>query len=278
MTSDHTGEFWNGELGERWVQNADSMDRVMAPIADLLIEVAELGEGEKVLDIGCGAGVTTMVAVSEVGETGGALGVDVSAPLVAHARKRASAASSSAKFELANAAEWRADELADVMISRFGVMFFEDPTAAFANIHANMAENGRLAFICWRTPRESELLSLGMMVSRPFLKEPPQPTEDGAPGPFAFADAGRVENILTQSGWRNIEITPVDLKLIPGEGDLENRARTLIDMGPMKALLDEQGVDVEQIYPKMTQALQERCNEAGVPELSAGVWVVKARA
>lgn len=278
MANDHNGDAWNGEMGDRWVKNSDAMDRVLAPVADLLLEVAELNPGENVLDIGCGAGATTLMAAREVSEAGSAMGVDVSAPLVTHARHRASEASSIAQFELANAAEWRADTLADVMISRFGVMFFEDPTTAFSNIHANMAEHGRLAFVCWRTPKESELLSLGMMVSRPFLKEPPQPAAEGAPGPFAFADAERLKSILSDAGWRSVEITPVDLKLIPGEGDLDSRARTMIDMGPMKTLLDEQGVDAEQIYPKMAEALKERCNEAGVPEVSAGVWVVKAKA
>lgn len=275
----HSPTHWNGELGERWARSSDRMDALLAPVAKALLEAAALEPGERVLDIGCGAGATTLEAMQRVGETGAAIGADVSGPLVAHARKRAQTRGSAARFELADASAWQPSEPVDVLISRFGVMFFDDPVAAFANMHAGMAAQGRMAFFCWRSPPECELIALPMQAIGPYLKEASPVPEQDAPGPFAFQDADRLTRLLKEAGWRDIEIAAQDIMLpVTGEGDLQARVRSIFDLTPLPALIKAQDIDSEKVIAALVSLLEARLNAAGDPELLAGVWRVTARA
>lgn len=276
--SDHGADAWNGAMGERWVRNADQMDLLMSSIADELMKLAALKPGERVLDIGCGNGVTTMMAAEAVGPSGAALGVDVSSPMTAHAAKRAGQAGSSAKFTTADASRWRSDDPFDIMVSRFGVMFFDDPTSAFANIRASLKPGGRTAFVCWREPRHNEMFALPQMLVQPFLKQALPPSDPDAPGPFAFADAGRLLGLLEASGWRQVDIQPLDVDMmLPGD-NLVEQVDNLLDMGPVSQILVQQEIDRTPVAEAVRAHFADRVGADGRFQIQGGIWAVKADA
>ena len=136
--------------------------------------------------------------------------MDVSQPLIEVARRRAAVSAPGTRFVVADAADWTPETAADLIVSRFGVMFFADPVRAFANIRKGAAPGGRLAFACWRPLAENEWALAPIIAAMPFLREAPKPPEPGAPGPFAFGQREHIDRILTQAGWRSIRISPWD--------------------------------------------------------------------
>jgi SAM-dependent methyltransferase len=226
--------YWNEEGGEAWVDEQSHMDRMLAPFADAVYEAADIRPGERVVDIGCGCGVTTLHIAEMVGETGTAVGLDISTPMIERARGRAAELGrGNAEFVVADAqsAELPAPPF-DVIASRFGVMFFEDPTAAFANIRRAARADGRMAFVCWRTLAENDWASGVAGVLRDLL--PPAPPPDPyAPGPFALADRDRVRSILDQSGWSDVRIEPLDRDMVQfAAGTLDDAVARSLRIGP----------------------------------------------
>lgn len=264
-------ELWNQVNGPVWVAQQALLDRMLAPLADHLIAKGFPGEGRRVLDIGCGAGTTTLAMAARLGPAGRCLGVDISAPLIAAAKGRAS----SAEFTLADAQTYAFERGAfDAAISRFGVMFFEDPEAAFANIRTAMAPGGRLLFAAWRGPAENLFMTTAKRAVAPLL--PPQPAADpDAPGQFAFADAVRVRRILVASGWRDIEIAPLDAVCEIG-GDKLMQYLTVV--GPVAAALRELEAAIQRdAYERLSAAFAPFV-EGGVARFTAACWSVSARA
>lgn len=269
---------WNEGTGQTWVKMNAGLDRQLEPIGNAMLERAGLRPGHRVLDIGCGAGATSRQAAEAVGPSGAVTGVDISEPLLGVARER-SAGQANLQFLKADAQTARFDTQAfDRAISRFGVMFFDDPTAAFANIRRACKPGARLCFACWRGPEENPWLTLPMQAAGHLL--PPQPPGDPlAPGPFAFADARRMREIIPGAGWRELMIEPLDIKV--GGADLEETTTLMVRVGPLGRAIREAGPTPE-LMAAVTDAVREPLRPFigadGLAAMPSASWIVTARA
>ena len=265
--------YWNDVAGRSWAEFQEGLDRQVAPLGRPAMAALSPARGERILDIGCGAGQTSLDLARAVGTGGLVLGVDLSEPLLDVARRRA------AGVEGLEIAQGDAQTLVfepggfDAGFSRFGVMFFADPTAAFANIRRALKPGGRLAFVCWRRPDENPIMRLPMEAAG-SLAPPPSPPEPNAPGPFAFADPDRVRGILANAGFTGVDITPHDEKV--GSGDLETALALALRIGPLGAILRENPGLREAVAPRVRAALAQHDGPEG-PKLNAAVWIVTAR-
>ena len=272
---------WNGPSGERWVENQARLDRMLAPYGDTLRTVAAARPGERVLDIGCGAGATALDLAGQVAPDGRVTGVDISQALIRRARDLAGEQGPPVKFLLADAASRRFDPEHDLMVSRFGVMFFDDPVPAFRNLRTALKPDGRLVFVCWRGPQENDWTRLPMTAIRDIV--PPSPPADPeAPGPFSFGDPARVENILTGAGFTHIRIVAVDHPVLFGVGEtpdaaVEDAVANAVKVGPLERALKDQPDEVkDRALTAVRQAYRDRLTPEGVVIDAAG-WVVTAR-
>ena len=203
---------WSGPSGRAWIDNQDLLDRLYRPFEEFLVDQVEDVSGQRVLDIGCGTGSTTL-AVCRAGE---AVGVDISEPMIAVARERARAEGLSAEFVCADVQTHQfAEAEFDTVVSRFGVMFFGDPVAAFRNIRLAAADDASLRMIVWRNPDPADIMSIAERATASLLPDlPPRPASvPTEPGQFAFADPARVTPILDASGWRDVTVEPLDVEL-----------------------------------------------------------------
>jgi len=267
-------EYWNGPAGQKWVDQSNRLDAMLAPFADKIIAAADLKSGESVMDIGCGAGALTLRAAAKVGAAHGALGVDVSAPLIALARARAAEAKAPARFELADASAFTAPDSVDIVISRFGVMFFEDPAAAFANIRQSVKPGGRLAFACWQALSLNDWALAPLKAAMPFFKEAPAPADPTAPGPFAFQDKDRVVGILSDAGWKNVTIEPAEQAIVLPGDDVETTARFMMQLGPLSRLLAAQGIDEVPVEAALIALMQDHTTPEGRIAMKSACWQV----
>jgi SAM-dependent methyltransferase len=266
--------YWNGEAGRRWTELQESQDRLFTPITAALFAAAAPRPGEGVIDIGCGAGETTLRAAAI---TGRALGVDVSEVLIARARERARGAP--ARFALADAtAHDFSGEAADLVISRFGVMFFADPARSFANIRNGLKPGGRLVFACWREPKLNPWLMLPYSVAIKHAPAPPRPGPDD-PGLFSFADPARVERLLGEAGFKEISLSPQDFTIDIGVGEgLDNAVMKALQIGPASRALEGQPEEIRAAAKaEIRAALAAHAQGDEIP-LAAAVWIVSARA
>ncbi len=269
-------EAWNGATGVKWVRFQDRLDRMLAPFSDALLTAAAIKPGERVLDIGCGCGATTIEAAKFAGASGKTLGIDLSAPMTARARERATELKSSAQFAVADAFSHDfGKESFDLLISRFGVMFFDDPVGAFTNLRRALTPQGRMAFVCWRQLSDNEWITTPMRVARPLI--PPVPPADPyAPGPGAFAEQERVTNILQKAGFKNVTHAPFDLKVRVGV-NLDEALEQSLEIGPLARLIAD--LD-DTIKANVRQAVREELAKHLTPDgsvmLDSATWVVMA--
>ena len=270
-------EFWNSAMGHAWVSQQAIISDVFASVTSVSLDAAAVRSGEHVVDIGCGTGDTLLALAQAVGPSGFVLGVDVSVPMLDFAKHRAvEARLSNAAFALADGTSYAFQpRWADLVYSRFGVMFFEDPVRAFANIRSGMKEGGRLAFVCFRTMPESSWFRVPIEAARPHV--PPQPPVDPtAPGIFSFAREERLRGILTQSGFREIAVKAADVP-IHGKDTTQSMA-FITQVGPLPALLetasDEQR---ERATDAVRNALASNIGADG-RGLDVGLWLVSALA
>jgi SAM-dependent methyltransferase len=197
------GEDWAGEMGRKWLTHIDRFEGMIAPIGEALLARASIAPGERVIDLGCGGGLTSLAAARATGPEGAVLGLDISPDLIDEARRRA-ADYPNASFVCADAATVTLDTLYDRLISRFGSMFFADPYAAFTNLHALIRPGGRIDLAIWAAPRDNPWMMELMGVARAHIDIPsPDPR---APGPFAFADLDYVRDILAHAGFSDPQI------------------------------------------------------------------------
>ena len=266
-------EFWNGDAGAMWTKRQERMDALLAPISEAVLKACTVKAGDRVLDVGCGCGETSL-RLAERGVT--VVGVDISKPMLARARERASSSRASATFILGDAAETRFERVYDQMFSRFGVMFFVDPTAAFTNIRSALRPGGKLCFVCWQPPQLNAWISAPLAVARPLL--PPQPTLDPrAPGPFAFAEPDYVRGILGGAGFRDVRIDALTTSLVLGR-DVETALEMVCEVGPLSRSLA--GLDPAlraRIVEAVREPLQAAMTTGGV-KLGASCWIAHASA
>lgn len=270
-------EYWNSKVGEIWVQMQARMDAALTPVTGALLAAAAPQAGELVLDIGCGAGETTLAVDAVVGEGGHAIGLDISEPLLARARERAEALQSEAEFIAADASQWGEEQGFDLILSRFGVMFFDDPQAAFTHLHGLAAPGGRLVFACWQPAARNQWATLPLTALAHLL--PPLPPSDPvAPGPFAFADAARVATMLENAGWHDVACHSLPFAMLVGNGDdpIADAVSFNLKIGPAARVVRDAGIG-DAARPVLAAALQPYLHDGRV-ELPGAVWLVTARA
>lgn len=269
--------FWNGEAASRWVTHQEALDQRIRPFGEAALEAAGVAPGMRVLDVGCGCGDTTLEVARRVGERGRVLGVDVSGPMLARARERA-AGRANVAFVEADAATLGDGGPFDAAVSRFGVMFFEDPTAAFANVRRLLAPGARLSFACWQGLAENPWATIPLTaVARAIGIAPP--TESEAPGPFAFASAERVLGILRAAGLREPATEPA-VHGIPFGATLDEAVEYAATMGPASRMLREaEAGGMQDARARAERALQQEL-AALAPgfTLKGAAWIVTARA
>jgi len=271
-----TEAYWNDAGGNAWVEHQGLLDRINQPVGDIIAERADPGAGARVLDVGCGAGATTLDMARRVGPDGYSIGVDVSEALLELARQRVRAeAIGNLDFVRADAgAHDFGGPVFDAAISRYGVMFFEDPDAAFANLRRAVQPGGGLTFASWRSAAENPLTLVPLEAAAPFLPEPPKAPAEG-PGRFAFADADRVRGILDRSGWRQVDIAPID---VPTPVSFDELLTLSLELGLLGTLLPRQDESVRKRVPDAVPApRQGPCREGKAP-MTAACWLVTATA
>jgi len=270
--------YWNGPGGQRWARRQQVQDVLLAPIADILIDRAKPKAGERIVDVGCGSGATAIAFARKVGPSGHVLGVDVSGPMLERARASAPA-DAPIEFMLADATVYPFEPASvDLVASRFGVMFFADPAKSFSNIHGALRPSGRLAFACWREPRENPWMMAPLQaVYKHAPRLPQQGPED--PGPFSFASEARVHRILDAAGFKDIAMEPSNLALdIAVGGGLDAAVRGALEIGPANRALEDQPAEIrEAATNSIREALAPHVKGNTVP-LGAAIWIVTARA
>ena len=266
--------YWNGLPGEKWVKNQEVMDASLASATGALMGLAAPAAGERVLDIGCGSGQTSLMAADAVGAAGQVTGVDVSRQLLELARRRAEGRGNVRTIE-ADAATYPFAPEHDLLMSRFGVMFFDDPQSAFANLRKAARPGGRLAFICWRAMPENEYAAMPFEIARPLM--PPLPPADPhAPGPFALADADRLRAILAGAGFSDIAIAKHD-GLMPMGTTPEQAGIQATSLGPTARALAKMDEDVRtKVVAAVTDAFRAYPKTDGVITCRIACWLVRA--
>lgn len=269
-------EFWNADQGDKWVRLQDRTDAMLKPIGQAAIERLDLRPGERVLDVGCGCGTTTMEMAERVGPGGGALGADVSRPMLARARKRAAASGSIANFLEADAQTHDFGEASlDAVFSRVGVMFFTSPGAAFANLRRAVKPGGRLSFACWRRRADNPWIVSAMKIVGRYIELPPPP-EVGEPGQFSFADESRVRPIVEGAGWTEIAFERFDTKLHLGS-DAGDATSFIMQMGPAAQLVAEADEKTRTtIFAEIQAAFAPHAGPQGV-RITSSTWMVTAK-
>jgi SAM-dependent methyltransferase len=269
-------EYWNSPVGDEWVRHADAIDRMLAGLTKAAFDAMQLQPGEGVLDIGCGGGATTLKAADLVGASGRAVGVDLSQQLLGLARQRADGRGNVAFIEADAGAGAIPGAPFDAAFSRFGVMFFDDPVAAFGNIRGGMAPDGRLVFACWRPFAENLWTAQPLTALTPLLKEPLKPADPNLPGPFALSDADKIRRILEGAGWRNLSIAPWNGDVVLG-ADAHEAAAFLLKIGPCSRAINEQGLDPAEAKRLLLEFLRKLEGPHGIAR-PAACWIVRAEA
>lgn len=266
--------YWNAQAGETWATQQDKLDRQLEPLGDAAIAALAPKAGERLVDIGCGAGQTTLALAERVGPDGSVLGVDISAPLLAVASGRAEGLANVSFLEADAQTQAFEPGAADAVFSRFGVMFFADPVAAFANIHKALKPGGRLAFVCWRPLAENGWMLIPLGAARKHVTSQPAMPDPDAPGPFAFADPDKIRRILAGAGFADIGIAPQDFMI--GGNPLEEALTLALKVGPLSRLLQEHPDAREAVVGTLRETLAAHLGADGV-RLPGAVWIVTAR-
>jgi SAM-dependent methyltransferase len=237
MANEEMRRLWNEASGPEWLTLEEEFDTALAPFSAELLRRAAPALGEHVLDVGCGFGTTTMAFAAAVGARGRVMGLDLSAPLLDRARTRSQAQG------ITNVI-WREDDAQnatlpgehfDLVASRFGVMFFDDPVAAFTNLAGAAKPGGRLRFVCWQAKESNPWYTFPSEALAPYIELPPPPS--GGPGPFALAEAERVRLLLDEAGWSETTVDPFEPSMLEGAGGDVDRVLRHMVRGPVAAAL-----------------------------------------
>ncbi len=279
MPADNSEQIaeWNGALGQRWVAMQQEIDRIVVPFGDAALKAAAPQPGERVIDIGCGCGDTSIEIARIVGATGSVLGIDVSQPMLEVARTHAALANCAhLAFRDGDASEARLPANIDLLFSRFGVMFFGQPSPAFSHLRRSLRTGGRCVFVCWRTPRDNVWAMTPLSAARKAMGVTPAPPDPDAPGPFAFADEERLRAILSTAGFDDIEVQRFDAAIALGATP-RSAAESAVQIGPVSRLVREVGVEhLPIIVDAVERALAPLAAADGHVRLNGSTWIVSA--
>jgi len=268
-------KLWNGPSGRAWVALQAVLDHVLKPFEDLLVDAVADSMAASVLDVGCGAGATTLAVAKRLAPRARCVGVDISEPLIDTARARAEREGIRASFIRADA-QTHAFEPAsfDMVISRFGVMFFTDPVQAFANLRRAATGGAALRFVAWRDAAENPFMTTAERAARPLLPDIP-PRRADAPGQFALADPDRIRRILGQAGWSGIDLQRLDVPCAFPEADL---VAYFTHLGPVGLVLQEADERMRREVIATVRAAFDPYVKARQVRFTAACWLVAARA
>ncbi len=264
-----------------WVANEAILDAVFAPVTAAILEQAAPVAGRRLLDVGCGTGTLLAKSAAAGAEV---VGVDISEGMAAAARRRVPEATVLiADAQTEDLLAETSGAPFDRVVSRFGVMFFEDPEAAFANVRSAAAPGARLVFACWRSEEENPIFSLGSQILIDRLDPQPEPSAPDAPGPTAFADAGRTASMLAAAGWDSVKADALDFTCdygIDGGDGVEERLATILNGGTgrlaKEQLLPRLGEEGWESLVDEVRAELRRHRVEGVVRFPGAVWIVTA--
>jgi SAM-dependent methyltransferase len=268
--------YWNGPGGDRWTGESARTEKMLSRVADLLYPLAKPKPGETVLDVGSGLGPTTVELARRVAPNGRAIGLDVSAKMVELARQRAKGIAN-IEFIAADASTYRFDApFADLLFSRFGVMFFGDPTAAFANLRKAIKPTGRMVFACWRRLSENPWMLKPLLAAYEQVPKLP-PAEPNEPGPFAFADQDRVTQILTGAGFAAPRFTPADLAFdVAGGQGMDAAVHQAMTIGATSRALQNQPKELVDAAAGAIRKALTPYQKGQTVELPGAIWLVES--
>jgi SAM-dependent methyltransferase len=270
--------YWNGVAGRHWTDRQSAQDVLLAPVTEKLLARVAAQPGQRILDIGCGTGAISIALAGQVAPTGHVLGIDISVPMLERARQL-TGRNLPVDYVLADATVYPFDPASfDLLVSRFGVMFFADPVLSFRNLRKSLRPKGRLVFACWCEPRQNGWMMAPLMAVYKHVPKLPQPGPED-PGPFAFADEARVKRILTEAGFVDVamEACPLTFDVAAGRG-LEAAVQGALEIGPASRAL-------EGHPPELATAAIQSIRDALAPFvkgqsvlLPGAIWLVTARA
>jgi SAM-dependent methyltransferase len=279
MTADNSEQIaeWNGALGQRWVEMQREIDRIVVPFGDAALKAAAPQPGERVIDIGCGCGDTSIEIAQIVGAAGAVLGIDVSQPMLEVARSRGALANCAhLAFRDGDASEAELPANTDLLFSRFGVMFFSEPSKTFGHLRKSLRTGGRCVFVCWRTPRDNAWAMTPLSAARAAMGITPAAADPHAPGPFAFADEDRLRAILSGAGFSAIDVQRFDAALFLGATP-RSAAEGAVQIGPVSRFVREVGVEhLPVILVAVERALAALAAPDGHVSLNGSTWIVSA--
>jgi len=266
---------WQGRVGASWAAQWRRTDRGFAPLTERLLQRSREFAFTAVLDVGCGAGELSLALARGRPQTR-VVGIDLSPHLVGVANERGTNLHN-AGFDVADAAAWQPEAgfAPDLLVSRHGVMFFDDPVGAFTHLAAIAAPGAGLMFSCFRAPAENPFFTeVGKL-----LPDAGPPADPRAPGPFAFADRDYVEDLLTRGGWRAIDFEPFDLAMVTGAGSdpIEDAVGYFASIGPAARAAAEMPPEAREALFDRIRGVAARHLHHGMVALRAATWIVTAR-
>jgi SAM-dependent methyltransferase len=280
MPADNSEQIaeWNGALGQRWVAMQREIDRIVVPFGDAALRTAAPQPEERVIDIVCGCGDTSIEIARIVGEAGAVLGIDVSQPMLEVARSRGALANCAhLAFHEGDASETVLPANTDLLFSRFGVMFFSQPSQAFRHLRRSLRAGGRCVFVCWRAPRDNAWAMIALSAARTAMGVTPTPADPDAPGPFAFADEQRLRAILSGAGFGAIDVQRFDAALYLGATP-RSAAEGAAQIGPVSRFVREVGVEhLPIILDAVERAFAPLAALDGHVSLNGSTWIVLAK-
>ncbi|ARN83443.1 hypothetical protein DSM21852_41170 [Methylocystis bryophila] len=266
-------EIWNGEGGRAWVEGRALLDRMYQPVLDSILAACPPTVGDRLLDVGCGAGAVTIAYARHLDSGPACVGIDLSSRMIEAARARCEREKANASFIQGDAQVYPFEEASfDLLVSRFGVMFFDDPVRAFANLRSAAKPNAKACFAVWRGPADNAFMREAELAAAPFLPEAPAPNPN-APGRFALSKRERIEAVLSGSGWGRIEILSVDIPCSFPLCDLDYMFTSFGAIGAAFRQLDKdsQAQLIEKVRPVFSKHIVGE-----EVRFTAGCWIILA--
>ena len=271
-------EFWNGDAGSNWARRTDAVDAMFEDLTTAILEAAGIASGHHVLDLGCGGGGIAIEAARRTGLLGSITAIDISEPLISVARSRAASANVNISFVMGDAAVYPfAAATYDVLVSRMGAMFFDDPRDVFRSLRKTLKPGGRVVLGVWQEPRKNPWAMAPISAVRQFVEIPPRPGPED-PGPFSFANPERVHSVFTFAGFVDTALLPFEYALRLG-GSVEEALEYLLEIGPLaEPMRQASGDRRQQALDALIEVLSQHQDDEGRVHLDGAFWIVTATA